>query len=133
MLIRRKATHTAKFNFLDIIPSVAMDAIPSPRIFATHLRFHQLPEQFRQNRSKLIYCVRNPKDVAVSLYTFSRANRDIHYTGTWEQFLKDFQKGNGRWVVFIRYSRLSSSRLRLSRTTAYLEQKIWSMFKSNIR
>lgn len=94
MLIRRKATHTAKFNILDIIPSVALDVIPSPRIFASHLRFHQLPEQFRRNRSKLIYCVRNPKDVAVSLYTFSRANRDIHYTGTWEQFLKDFQKGN---------------------------------------
>ena len=31
------------------------------------------------------------------------------------------------------YSRLSLSRLRLSRTTAYLEEKIWSMFKSNIR
>ena len=32
-----------------------------------------------------------------------------------------------------KYSRLSLSRLRLSRTTAYLEEKIWSMFKSNIR
>ena len=27
------------------------------------------------------------------------------------------------------YSRLSLSRLRLSRTTAYLEEKIWSLFK----
>ena len=32
-----------------------------------------------------------------------------------------------------KYSRVSLSRLRLSRTTTYLEEKIWSMFKSNIR
>ena len=32
-------------------------------------------------------------------------------------------------VCKFNYSRLSLSRLRLSRTTAYLEVKIWSMFK----
>ena len=31
-----------------------------------------------------------------------------------------------RYVI---YSQLSLSRLRLSRTTAYLEEKIWSLFK----
>ena len=31
-------------------------------------------------------------------------------------------------IVQIEYSRLSLSRLRLSRITAYLEEKIWSLF-----
>lgn len=94
MLIRRRATHTGKINVLDLIPTAAMDAIPSPRLFMTHLRFHQLPEQFRKNRSKIVYCVRNPKDVAVSLFNFTRAYRDMQYSGTWEQFLKEFCRGN---------------------------------------
>ena len=96
MLIRRRATHTGKINVLDLIPTAAMDAIPSPRLFMTHLRFHQLPEQFRKNRSKIVYCVRNPKDVAVSLFNFTRAYRDMQYSGTWEQFLKEFCRGNGK-------------------------------------
>lgn len=94
MLIRRRTTHSAQLNSLDIIPAVALDGIPSPRIFKTHFRFHQLPEQFRKNRSKVIYCIRNPKDVAVSVYNLCRSYRDMHYSGTWDQFLKEFCKGN---------------------------------------
>ena len=96
MLIRRRTTHSAQLNSLDIIPAVALDGIPSPRIFKTHFRFHQLPEQFRKNRSKVIYCIRNPKDVAVSVFNLCRSYRDMHYSGTWEQFLKEFCKGNGK-------------------------------------
>ena len=32
-------------------------------------------------------------------------------------------------IIFLQYSRLSLSRLQLSRITAYLEVKIWSLFK----
>ena len=37
--------------------------------------------------------------------------------------------GSVSWRYFSIYSRLSLSRLRLSRTTAYLEEKFWSLFK----
>ena len=36
-------------------------------------------------------------------------------------------------IMLLTYSRLSLSRLRLSRTTAYLEEKIWSLFKHRDR
>ena len=95
MLKLGSSDQSSVFNFLDIIPTVACESIQSPRIFASHLRWTQLPEDARASGAKVVYCLRNPKDVAVSSYNFYCKTRDIQYKGSWEEFLQDFLDGNG--------------------------------------
>ncbi|XP_075045789.1 sulfotransferase 2B1-like [Mixophyes fleayi] len=44
---------------------------PSPRLITTHLPIQLFPQTFYNTKAKVIYTVRNPKDVCVSLYYFS--------------------------------------------------------------
>ncbi|NXP83465.1 ST2B1 Sulfotransferase, partial [Ramphastos sulfuratus] len=45
---------------------------------------------------QVIYTVRNPKDVLVSLYHFSRIFRPYSDPGSMEQFLQRFLRGDGQ-------------------------------------
>ncbi|NXH23447.1 ST1A4 Sulfotransferase, partial [Bucco capensis] len=45
--------------------------------------------------SQVIYTVRNPKDVLVSLYHFSRIFRPYKDPGSLEEFLEKFLAGDG--------------------------------------
>ncbi|XP_068097170.1 sulfotransferase 2B1-like [Hyperolius riggenbachi] len=44
---------------------------PSPRLITTHLPRYLIPPSFNNTKAKVIYTIRNPKDVCVSLYHFS--------------------------------------------------------------
>ncbi|NXV70657.1 ST2B1 Sulfotransferase, partial [Atlantisia rogersi] len=46
-------------------------------------------------RAQVIYTVRNPKDVLVSLYHFARIFRPYKDPGSLEQFLDKFLQGDG--------------------------------------
>ncbi|XP_037427101.1 cytosolic sulfotransferase 7-like [Triticum dicoccoides] len=48
-----------------------LEALPSPRVLATHLPFSLLPERIR-SRSRIVYVCRNPKDALVSSWLFTR-------------------------------------------------------------
>ncbi|KAK4422358.1 Cytosolic sulfotransferase 15 [Sesamum alatum] len=52
-----------------------LEAIPSPRIFGTHMHFKTLPECIRERNCKIIYICRNPLDQFVSQIHFSSQNR----------------------------------------------------------
>lgn len=47
-----------------VYPASYLDSLKSPRIFKEHLPLHLLPDDVR--KCKVIYLVRNPKDVVVS-------------------------------------------------------------------
>ncbi|CAG9770765.1 unnamed protein product [Ceutorhynchus assimilis] len=47
-----------------------VDSLSSPRTIKSHLTFELLPEQLMSVKPKIIYVIRNPKDVCVSLYYF---------------------------------------------------------------
>ncbi|KAK6921035.1 Sulfotransferase domain [Dillenia turbinata] len=59
------------FPFLDsYICDSDVEALPSPRLFATHSAYSILPKSITDSDCKIVYISRNPKDVFVSQYLF---------------------------------------------------------------
>ena len=58
------------------------------RVIKTHLPFELLPPNLA-DKCKVIYVARNPKDVALSYYHFTRA-----FSGSRDNFMEMFRKGN---------------------------------------
>ena len=60
------------------------------RLIKTHLPQNLLPESVKQNKSRIIYIYRNPKDVIVSYYYFVRMMKYSNYKGTLDKFARSF-------------------------------------------
>lgn len=75
-----------------------LDNLPSPRIFKSHLRYGKMPP----GSYRRIYVARDGRDVAVSLYHFSKTQFD--YRGTFPRFFRAFVRGkvaNGSWFAHV--------------------------------
>lgn len=73
-----------------------LDSLPSPRIFNTHLRLSNLPRQMVEKKCKIIFVVRNPKDIAVSMYShMSAKGSSFAYKGNFDDFLSLFKSDIG--------------------------------------
>ncbi|CAI9556997.1 unnamed protein product [Staurois parvus] len=82
-----------------------LDKQDFPRIIKTHLSAETLPLSFWEKNCKIIYVSRNVKDVAVSFYHFHRMATHLPESGSWEEFLEKFIKGNveyGSWSDHVR-------------------------------
>ncbi|XP_077130119.1 sulfotransferase 1B1-like isoform X1 [Ranitomeya variabilis] len=80
--------------------SQLLDCLPSPRVIKTHLPVCLFPKSLWENNCKIIYVARNPKDVAVSFYHFSKMNQLHPEPGPWEEYVEKFIQGNlgsGQW------------------------------------
>ncbi|XP_053719401.1 amine sulfotransferase-like [Synchiropus splendidus] len=78
---------------------------PSPRLFCSHLTPALMPPGLKEKKAKIIYVMRNPKDVAVSFYHFSKIARDLETPQSFDQFLENFLQGNvasSSWFDHIR-------------------------------
>ncbi|KAM9824788.1 amine sulfotransferase-like [Neosynchiropus ocellatus] len=78
---------------------------PSPRLFSSHLKPALMPPGLKEKKAKMIYVMRNPKDVAVSFYHFAKISGDVDTPQNFDQFLEDFLKGNvigSSWFDHIR-------------------------------
>jgi hypothetical protein len=96
MLVRQTDAMTPRVTpFFDLYPMKHMSELPPPRVLPSHFLFQHLPEQFKANKGKIIYVVRNPKDVAVSFYHFSKRLEPLQYKGSWDDYLPMFLKGKG--------------------------------------
>ncbi|KAM4703077.1 3-beta-hydroxysteroid sulfotransferase-like [Rhinophrynus dorsalis] len=67
---------------------------PSPRLITTHLPLRFFPQSFFKSKAKVIYTVRNPKDVCVSLYFFSLIAKFMEYKEDFQEFVALFLSGN---------------------------------------
>ncbi|XP_060611043.1 amine sulfotransferase-like [Anolis sagrei] len=66
---------------------------PSPRLFASHLPYHLMPKGLRNGKAKVIYVARNPKDVLVSYYYFSKLSLKHEEIEDFEILMERFLAG----------------------------------------
>ncbi|XP_051980259.1 amine sulfotransferase-like [Xyrauchen texanus] len=65
---------------------------PSPRLFSTHLHQHMVPKGL-QGKGKIIYIMRNPKDVMVSYFHFSNNMKTLDSSESYDEMLEKFFSG----------------------------------------
>ncbi|XP_068855446.1 sulfotransferase 2B1-like [Aphelocoma coerulescens] len=76
-----------------------------PRIISSHLPVQMFPRAFFGSKAKVIYTVRDPKDVLVSLFHFARIFRPYKDPGSLEEFMEKFLEGDvpfGSWFQHVR-------------------------------
>ncbi|XP_076462645.1 sulfotransferase 1C2A-like [Babylonia areolata] len=99
MLLQNTADYVGRVEE-DHLEWIDLDKLPAtdrPRTYATHLRYHLLPQQASEKKVKVIYCYRNPKDCWVSFYNLVRGIKLIpSYEGTWSHFF-DLMIDSGYW------------------------------------
>ncbi|XP_053254305.1 sulfotransferase 2A1-like isoform X1 [Podarcis raffonei] len=75
---------------------------PPPRILASHLPINLFPKTFLESKAKVIYTLRNPKDVLVLFYHCYKKWKD---PGSLDEFLEEFLDGNvshGSWFDHVK-------------------------------
>lgn len=102
-----KTTMERRFPFLELhTPGPKIIAkMPSPRLIKTHLPFSLLPDQWKEKKPKIIYVLRNPKDVVVSYFSFTtKFFKGTPFNGTFEDFSRLFIEGkvaSGPWCSHV--------------------------------
>jgi hypothetical protein len=76
-------------------------AAPSPRVVPTHVPYRLFPKAVLALKCKRVYVLRDPRDVAVSMYHLHRSHRVLgNFKGTWDEFFEEFAAGRvpyGGW------------------------------------
>ncbi|XP_046564629.1 sulfotransferase 1B1-like [Haliotis rubra] len=91
-------------GMLEYAPHDDIQAMSSPRLLNTHFMLSRLPPDIVTKRCKIVYLLRNPKDVAVSYYNFMLKLPYYNYKGKWENFMKYHVLGKfsyGSWFDFV--------------------------------
>ncbi|XP_019938741.1 sulfotransferase 2B1-like [Paralichthys olivaceus] len=73
---------------------------PSPRVYCTHFQYNMMPPSFFEAKPKVIYIMRNPKDVFTSYSHYSEAATYMVDPGPQTEFLQKFLEGkvcHGSW------------------------------------
>ncbi|XP_027716395.1 sulfotransferase family cytosolic 2B member 1 [Vombatus ursinus] len=85
-------------------PSSIMQ-LADPRLISSHLPIQLFPKDFFNSKAKVIYVSRNPRDVLVSLYHYSKIAGHLKDPGSLDQLLQDFLNGEvpfGSWFDHIK-------------------------------
>ncbi|XP_043293759.1 sulfotransferase 2A1-like isoform X1 [Cervus canadensis] len=71
-----------------------------PRLISSHLPIQLFPKSFVKSKAKMIYLIRNPRDVFVSGYFFWRSAKFVEKPESLEEYFEWFIQGNmpfGSW------------------------------------
>ncbi|KAM9032639.1 sulfotransferase 2A1-like [Sarcophilus harrisii] len=74
-------------------------------LFTSHLPAHLFPKSYFTSKAKILYVVRNPRDVLVSLYHLKNHIPSYPLCPSFEHFFEDFLQGNvplGSWFDHIK-------------------------------
>lgn len=103
MLITNKAemsNHIKDDAMLEIQDQDAFENMASPRIIDTHIGWDLVPESVKEKECKILYIIRNPKDIAVSYYHHHKSLLCYDFEGTWSSYVDMFLEGKvdyGNW------------------------------------
>ena len=80
----------------------AINAMESPRILAFHTHFKFLPKQIQEGKARVIYLLRNPKDLATSLFLYNeKLKGEIPmYVGNWRGFVRFFLQDECKFYYY---------------------------------
>ncbi|KAK2844251.1 hypothetical protein Q5P01_010910 [Channa striata] len=81
--------------------AVIVDQLTSPRALVTHFPYNFMPPSLHTSKAKVIYVMRNPKDVMVSSYYFHQMAAFVEDPGTFDEFMDKFLEGRvlfGKWT-----------------------------------
>ncbi|XP_067366281.1 sulfotransferase 2B1-like isoform X1 [Channa argus] len=87
-----------------------VDRLKSPRALVSHFPYYLMPQSLHTSKAKVIYIMRNPKDVMVSSYYFHRMARFLEDPGTFDEFMEKFLEGKvlfGKWTDHVKGWRLA--------------------------
>ena len=76
-----------------LLETTDLRELADPRLIKSHLHYHRLPESVLTSGAKTLYVSRDPRDVCVSMYHFSRMFKLHQYGGTFAQFRDSFVRG----------------------------------------
>ncbi|XP_069804570.1 sulfotransferase 2B1-like [Dendropsophus ebraccatus] len=77
----------------------------SPRILSSHLPHHIFAKSFFKSKAKIVYTLRNPRDVIVSLFHFTKILKIYKGSKEFQEVLEDFIQGNalyGSWFDHVK-------------------------------
>ncbi|XP_060074359.1 sulfotransferase 1B1-like [Ylistrum balloti] len=106
MLVKKKAERISTVKetaMMEIMSKKTHDNIPSPRVLNSHVYFEYLPKDFAKRKCKIVYAMRNPKDVAVSFFNHHSKILEYEFSGTWEHYVDRYLKGDvdyGTWFDY---------------------------------
>uniref|UniRef100_A0A8C9ZQE0 Sulfotransferase n=1 Tax=Sander lucioperca TaxID=283035 RepID=A0A8C9ZQE0_SANLU len=85
--------------------AMVVDQLASPRALVTHFPYRLMPPSFHTSKAKVIYVMRNPKDVMVSSYFFHQMAEFLEDPGTFDEFMDKFLEGRvtfGKWTDHVK-------------------------------
>ncbi|KAI3360782.1 hypothetical protein L3Q82_013022, partial [Scortum barcoo] len=85
--------------------ALVVDQLTSPRSLVTHFPYHLMPSSFHASKAKVIYVMRNPKDILVSSYYFHQMAEFLEDPGTFDEFIDKFLEGKvlfGKWTDHVK-------------------------------
>ncbi|XP_048257292.1 sulfotransferase 1A1-like [Haliotis rufescens] len=88
---------------LEFMGNDVLEKFPSPRVLNTHCLVEQLPRGVIEKKCKIIYILRNPKDMAVSFFHHHKKIQSYEYDGKWENYFPLLLDGKVDFGSFFTY------------------------------
>lgn len=81
---------------LEFVDQEHFNSMSSPRCLSHHFRFDDIPPDVFRKGSKMVYLLRNPKDVCVSHYHHHKGLVGVYeYNGNWPDYFEMWLDGRG--------------------------------------
>ncbi|XP_015804707.1 sulfotransferase 2B1 [Nothobranchius furzeri] len=82
-----------------------VDQLTPPRVLVTHFPYNLMPPSLHTSKTKVIYVMRDPKDVLVSSFYYHQMANFLEDPGTFDEFMKKFLEGRvqyGKWTNHVK-------------------------------
>ncbi|XP_048242627.1 sulfotransferase 1A2-like isoform X2 [Haliotis rufescens] len=92
-------------DMIEFVPHSTLDNTPSPRVLNTHLLFHQMPEDLKTEKIKVVFLLRDPRDAIVSWHRMQTLLPHYEYKGAWKDWFPLCIYGEldwGSWFDYVR-------------------------------